>query len=103
MENPFEIINKRLSNIESLLLDIKHGELKPKLVPKEETSLRDLNISVRLYNLITDYGRAYSIELETAKDLLQIDLKLFSRLRSCGKLYTAKLKTIQDSLKNLQK
>ncbi len=28
MENPFEILSKRLSNIECLLLDIKHGEIK---------------------------------------------------------------------------
>lgn len=27
MQNPFEIIASRLSNIEELLLDIKHGEL----------------------------------------------------------------------------
>lgn len=29
MQNPFEIIASRLSNIEELLLDIKHGELTP--------------------------------------------------------------------------
>lgn len=29
MNNPFEVINARLSNIENLLLDIKHGELNP--------------------------------------------------------------------------
>lgn len=29
MNNPFELLEKKLSNIESLLLDLKHGELKP--------------------------------------------------------------------------
>ncbi len=29
MQNPFEIIASRLSNIEELLLDIKHGSLNP--------------------------------------------------------------------------
>ncbi|MBC7748653.1 MAG: helix-turn-helix domain-containing protein [Methylotenera sp.] len=29
MSNPFEVIDARLSNIESLLLDIKHPEKKP--------------------------------------------------------------------------
>lgn len=29
MQNPFEIIASRLSNIEELLLDIKHGSLLP--------------------------------------------------------------------------
>jgi excisionase family DNA binding protein len=29
MNNPFEVLEKRLSNIESLLLDLKHPETKP--------------------------------------------------------------------------
>ncbi|MEI7587155.1 hypothetical protein [Runella sp.] len=33
MQNPFEIIASRLSNIEELLLDIKHGELNPAPAP----------------------------------------------------------------------
>lgn len=27
--NPFDLIDKKLSNIEGLLLDLKHGEIKP--------------------------------------------------------------------------
>ncbi len=37
MNNPFEAINQRLSNIETLLLDIKHK-------PKEEEKSENLNV-----------------------------------------------------------
>ena len=43
MQNPFEVIAVRLSNIESLLLDIKHGELKPATPPQPATGKRYLN------------------------------------------------------------
>jgi len=41
MNNPFEILNKRLSNIENLLLDIKHKpieEEKPENLTVKETA-----------------------------------------------------------------
>lgn len=34
--NPFEVIEKRLSRIEGLLLDIKHGELKSRIPEKSD-------------------------------------------------------------------
>ncbi len=41
MDNPFEIIDQRLSNIERLLLDIKHGQLnkKAKRKCKKQTAM----------------------------------------------------------------
>ena len=43
MQNPFEILTAQLSNIESLLLDIKHGELKPTTPLDPSTGKRYLN------------------------------------------------------------
>jgi excisionase family DNA binding protein len=39
MNNPFESIDKRLTNLEALMLDVKHSsnELKQNFVPKEPT------------------------------------------------------------------
>jgi excisionase family DNA binding protein len=42
MSNPFEVIDKRLSLIETLLLEIKHGELKPIEPAPEGDSWLDL-------------------------------------------------------------
>lgn len=38
MENPFKLINERLSNIESLLIDIKHKPSESESAPVETSS-----------------------------------------------------------------
>lgn len=67
MNNPFEVIDSRLSNIETLLLDIKHGTLKPHPEPPGESSepfltkkqaARKLNCST---STIDNYARAGSL------------------------------------------
>jgi len=40
MNNPFEVIDARLSNIESLLLDIKHNPKPPELPDRLSVSVR---------------------------------------------------------------
>lgn len=61
MSNPFDLIDARLSNIESLLLDIKHkpNDGPPRPDPEEFLSVREaasfLKFSVNtMYNIIHD-------------------------------------------------
>lgn len=66
MENPFDIINRRLTGIESLLLEIKHpiptpGELKNDFLTIEEAASM-LSVSVP-----TVYGYVYKKEIPYMK------------------------------------
>lgn len=62
MQNPFEIIASRLSNIEELLLDIKHGSLSPPPQPtdgKLYLSAKEAAefMGIRLQTLYQNIGR----------------------------------------------
>ena len=72
MINPFSEIDLRLSNIESLLLDIKHGGLNPS--PPTEPADRWFNVD-ELINYLPDrparqtiYGKVSSNEIPHYKD-----------------------------------
>lgn len=70
MENPFEIIDNRLSNIESLLLELKLGSiktpntLKPEkeyLTRKETAKLLSVNLTTLWSHTNKGYLRSYKI------------------------------------------
>lgn len=66
MNNPFEKIDIRLSNIENLLLDLKHQSLKPEsgqqdLVPIEE-AMKITNMARQ-----TLYGKVYDRKIPFVK------------------------------------
>lgn len=67
MNNPFEIINSRLANIEALLLDIKHKQEQEPTEPTEQfltiqEAAEFLNLSVP-----TIYGKVHRRELPVMK------------------------------------
>jgi excisionase family DNA binding protein len=84
MSNPFEEINSRLSNIETLLLEIKHGPLETSPLPDQDEFLtvkeaaEFLRLSVpTVYTLISKSqlpvmkrsGRCYFLKAELTKYL----------------------------------
>jgi DNA-directed RNA polymerase alpha subunit len=85
MENPFEIINKRLSNIESLVLSISH-RLPEKITNSEtleelltlETSIDDIDIGVREYNAFK------ANDVKTVRDIMNLGQKGLKKLRNIG-------------------
>jgi excisionase family DNA binding protein len=72
MNNPFESINLRLSSIESLLLDLKHG-VKPEAFNKEET------ITEVKFN-ITQLGQYLGCSIQTIHNLKKDGIIPFYRL-----------------------
>lgn len=93
MSNPFEIIDQRLSNIEVLLLDIKHA---PKVVPEltdhqkfhgDRELGKYLNCSVQTVNTLKKNGqitfhrmgrRCYYLRSEIDRDL-QVSSRRFGK------------------------
>jgi excisionase family DNA binding protein len=51
MENPFEIINRRLSNIEALLLDIKHNRSEPLTRANSAPDIGDVKLAEEVTGL----------------------------------------------------
>ena len=76
MQNPFEVIAARLSNIESLLLDIKHRSVKS---GKNETSIYTLDLSVRGLNILSTEG------IETVEQLLKLTDRQIMCFRGLGR------------------
>lgn len=83
MNNPFEVLDKRLSMIEELLLDIKH-DLTGK-IPKKNMDfyqvLRDRKINIQTYNALCHVHK-----VKTINDFLDLPLREIKRTRGIGNL-----------------
>lgn len=81
MENPFESISIRLSNIEDLLLDIKHDLVKK--IPKNDIDFhqvfRDRKINRQTYNSICVHHK-----IKTLKEFLELPLSDIRKTRGIG-------------------
>ena len=93
MQNPFDVIDARLSNIENLLLDIKHGyrDGKPPIVAAshENISIDDLGLSVRNYNVLR------SMSVKTLMDITELTKnKLYSQRGFGRKCYNELVETL---------
>lgn len=70
MNNPFEVIDARLSNIESLLLDIKHGQPSggnaPTIAPDELLTIQQAADFLKL-SVATIYGHVHRATLPVCK------------------------------------
>ncbi|WP_247236426.1 helix-turn-helix domain-containing protein [Telluribacter sp. SYSU D00476] len=69
MSNPFEIIDRRLSNIEELLLDIKHTSFASLTHPKEEDEMLTVQQAAKLLDLTvpTVYGHVHKANIPVCK------------------------------------
>jgi len=67
MNNPFEIISTRLSNIESLLLDLKHGNDQIAIADKNYFTKREaaaeLSCSVPMIDKLIQQGRLDKVKV----------------------------------------
>lgn len=67
MYNPFETINSRLSNIESLLLDLKHGNEPIAIADKSHFTKREaaaeLSCSVPMIDKLIQQGRLDKVKV----------------------------------------
>jgi excisionase family DNA binding protein len=67
MYNPFETINSRLSNIESLLLDLKHGNEPIAITDKAHFTKREaaaeLSCSVPMIDKLIQQGRLDKVKV----------------------------------------
>lgn len=67
MYNPFETINSRLSNIESLLLDLKHGNEPIAIADKAHFTKREaaaeLSCSVPMIDKLIQQGRLDKVKV----------------------------------------
>ncbi len=67
MYNPFEIISTRLSNIESLLLDLKHGNDQITIADKNHFTKREaaaeLSCSVPMIDKLIQQGRLDKVKV----------------------------------------
>jgi len=68
MNNPFDLIDARLSNIETLLLDIKHGPIKQNTQPEADQllTIQQASEHVRL-TVPTLYGYVHRSEIPVCK------------------------------------
>lgn len=103
MENPFEAINNRLANIETLLLRILDSRNISTHRTYEdieatfglETEIREIALSVRLYNLLK------YMEVRTIKDLLDIDEMESVSVRGFGEAARGELRKVKLRFKHL--
>ena len=77
MQNPFEIIDARLSNIESMLIDLKREMLPYAEIPK--TNIDKSRLSVRANNVL-EHAKIYTIE-----ELIKHNEKSLMRFKDMGK------------------
>jgi len=91
MSNPFETLNKRLSNIESILLDIKH---KPKAELQPETPLSIKDVSKLIGKTVpTIYGYCQRNEIPYSKNGNRL---IFWKSEIIQWLKSGKVKTLQE-------
>ena len=88
MNNPFATIDARLSNIETLLLDIKHdilGKQKEDNINKIPL-IKDVEFSVRILNVLLDLDN-YKLDYynSTLLDLSQVSKDYIRRQRNIGR------------------
>jgi len=81
MKNPFDLIDVRLSNIEDLILDIKH-----RLIGEIPTKTRDIYQAVedglinrQVYNALAGYHKVKTIE-----DFMELPLLEMRKTRGIG-------------------
>ena len=79
--NPFDLIDSRLSRIENLLLDLKHGSLEPSIDPSKFYTPRQAAEKLSL-SVATVYGKMSSGELAYSKKggrayILQSDIDTY--------------------------
>ena len=88
MNNPFETIDARLSNIETLLLDIKHDILGKQKVTYEKNSIliRDADFSKRVLHVLLDLDK-YKLDYynSTLLDLSQVSKDYIRKQRNIGR------------------
>lgn len=99
MNNPFEIIDARLSNIEDLLLDLKH---KPKNAsdPHIEDELLTIKQAATFLNLSTStlYGYVHQTFIPVCKRARRL---FFSKMDLIDWVKAGRKKTISESITEL--
>lgn len=93
MNNPFELIEARLNNIEALLLDIKHNPLQPE--QHESDILLTIQEAAKFLNLsvATLYGYVHQSEIPVSKKRKRL---YFSKQELLEWIKTGRKKTVSE-------
>jgi hypothetical protein len=111
MRNPFDVIDARLSNIEDLLLDIKHGNTRENnFKDNRKISVEDFvmehgdEISVRLRNILTgEWERSENWRKPIVGDIKKITKKVFKQWRHAGQYTWTEFEKLREITLNNRK